>query len=1125
MGSFGLGSLESRPLGGKGTLPPSWCLRLRMLYVLTAITLLLPGVTHAQQLVPAVQVDPAIKAVVDRYFETQETEDVAGYLALWSVKANRPRPEQLKFIFDSGDDQFSDIQITRVTVLGDTARVRVSGRRVRTDSRVKRADGSLRRFTIPVQVALALARESGSSAVAGNAEASGKAEWKILREGAPTDELAAAVLEADDPEERKAILDSEPDLLNARLVDAIGRRADALAQVSRFKDAQAIYERGLEVARMIGNRKAEGQALQNIGNSLYYQRDFAGALTRYEDRLTIEREIANDEGIANALLGIATIQYTTYDYGAALKAYREALAIQETLHEESLVGTTLISTGNVLYLQGDFEGAIADYRRAETLKRKTHDLVGAAAALEGLGRVYFAQGDYAAALGAFNGVVEEWRSRKATARLALVLQSVGDVHFRLGNTDQARAAFAESRKHYENAKDIGNAGRVLQATALNELVAAQFPAGEKAYTESISLCTAAKDSECIGRAQVGLAFALAAQQKFDDAISWYRRSLITFNDLNMQDAMARARIGLAEALLGKGEHAKAFEEAVAARHTAIALASDDLLWRALVSQARAERKLEKPVESLGTAKAALLAVQRMAGAALDRPGTAVPRDTTAAYATVAILQAEANDAAGALATAEAMRAHSLRIALAANERDIARGMTDEERASERQFATGLTTLIVKRDRQKELPKPEEAAIEKLDAAIADLTGKRNAWREQLFSRLPELKIWRGLAPAATLDDLTLLLDTTGKALLQFIVDQHDTLVIAATGSSGDDPNGVTPPQVTAHVVAIERQELAERIGRALDGKALASVILWQKESADLFSILPAEVVDRLAAAKSIIVVPDDVLWRVPFEAMPVETGFLADRASVAYAASIGALTSVPPAQPTDPNAPVVIVAAPELPPQVLEKLKTTAPTWAIRPAEAAMAEVERITSAPGDNPPIVLTGADATEGQLKRASALHVGAPFRINSAGPLFSPILLTPPPPVIEEGEPAIKEEEPAPPVDAELETRDLFNMDAPGASVMFSDPAALSKRNAAEAAATVHWAWRSAGTTTTIFRRWGGNDAAANEVIAKFYEELRAGKSAAEALSTARASVRATEAGGVPAAWAGWLVFSGK
>ena len=461
--------------------------------------------------------------------------------------------------------------------------------------------------------------------------------------------------------------------------------------------------------------------LQNIANSLYFLRDLPTALATYEKRLALERSVANDDGIASALVGIATIRYSTHDYTTALASYREALAIQERLNEEALVATTLISTANVQYLQGDFEGAIADYRRAEVLKRKYDDFGGAAMALEGLGRTYAAQGDYAAALLAFSGVLDESRKRNDPRRQASALQNIGDTHIRLGNLDAARTSYDESRQGFEKVGDLANAGRVLQGTAVTELLSGRFAPAEAAYGKSIAACTSAtpsSDAECIARALVGLGFAQAAQERYDDAIRSYRKSITAFELLNgaLKQRHVRVSAWPRPSPARKSTSRRSSRQSRHAR-AAVVLEADDLLWRALVAQARAQRKLGKKDESLGTARAAVAAVQAMAREALQRPGHAVPRDTTAAYSTAAILQAEAGDAAAAWITAEEMRAHALRAAIATNEREIARGMTADERAAERTAAAEITALFAQHDREKWLPKPDAARLARLDAAL------------------------------------------------------------------------------------------------------------------------------------------------------------------------------------------------------------------------------------------------------------------------------------------------------------------------------------------------------------------------------------------------------------------------
>ena len=49
---------------------------------------------------------PALQAAVHRFFATQEAEDVDAYLGQWSKSATRPTAEQIRFVFESGDDKY-----------------------------------------------------------------------------------------------------------------------------------------------------------------------------------------------------------------------------------------------------------------------------------------------------------------------------------------------------------------------------------------------------------------------------------------------------------------------------------------------------------------------------------------------------------------------------------------------------------------------------------------------------------------------------------------------------------------------------------------------------------------------------------------------------------------------------------------------------------------------------------------------------------------------------------------------------------------------------------------------------------------------------------------------------------
>jgi hypothetical protein len=86
---------------------------------------------------------------------------------------------------------------------------------------------------------------------------------------------------------------------------------------------------------------------------------------------------------------------------------------------------------------------------------------------------------------------------------------------------------------------------------------------------------------------------------------------------------------------------------------------------------------------------------------------------------LALLQAKKGDAAAVFNTVEEMRVHSLRVAVAASEREIARGMTSDDRAEEQRLDIALTTLIAQRTSERGLPKPDAARLAKLQVAIHD----------------------------------------------------------------------------------------------------------------------------------------------------------------------------------------------------------------------------------------------------------------------------------------------------------------------------------------------------------------------------------------------------------------------
>jgi CHAT domain-containing protein len=365
----------------------------------------------------------------------------------------------------------------------------------------------------------------------------------------------------------------------------------------------------------------------------------------------------------------------------------------------------------------------------------------------------------------------------------------------------------------------------------------------------------------------------------------------------------------------------------------------------------------------------------------------------------------------------------------------------------------------------------------------------------------------GTAWGATPDSLAPVLSAPGSLVLQFVVDEDDVLVMTAVSSESG-------PLIASHVSPMTRQRLAERVAALNDAATLKDPAAWRKAALEVAAVLPPTVLKTLAASRSLVVVPDDVLWRVPFEALPIDDRYLADFATVTYAGSISALLS-PSQDAAEPAAlPIVGIGAPELGTPVRDRLKATAPNWTLRAPASAERELKAAAALYQEPPAVVRLGAAATEeafrADVERAALLHIAAPFRTNSASPLFSPLLLTTP-----------AGERPESPADGILEAREIINLSLRARTAVFSDGMAMSMRNAAAATPTLHWIWLAAGVPALVLPRWMGDEPSSEALIAELHVRLKAGDAPAAALQAARMKVRKIEATAAPFYWAGWML----
>ena len=207
---------------------------------------------------------------------------------------------------------------------------------------------------------------------------------------------------------------------------------------------------------------------------------------------------------------------------------------------------------------------------------------------------------------------------------------------------------------------------------------------------------------------------------------------------------------------------------------------------------------------MDAATAAVEAVERLVSGFEELPVEPVAADTASAFALLAVLQAEKGDADAAFTTLERRRAHALRIALASNELDIHRGMTDAERDEERRRKVDVTSIAAQIRNETGMPRPDKARIARLEERLATAKAARTTARQQLFSRLPGLRAWRGLAGPADSAEALSSLGSPVPLLAEFVVTDDDLLAVIVREDGGK-------LETRALVAAVESRVLTQRI--------------------------------------------------------------------------------------------------------------------------------------------------------------------------------------------------------------------------------------------------------------------------------------------------------------------------
>jgi predicted ATPase/DNA-binding SARP family transcriptional activator len=227
----------------------------------------------------------------------------------------------------------------------------------------------------------------------------------------------------------------------ARVLAAAGAFDLAAWECDRSQDC---FAASLAIARRLGDREQEVNALLGLGLTTSRTGAVTRAASHYQESLAIAQEIGYTRGRALALNNLGTVASLLGDRGAARRYYEAALALQRSLGDGWGISLAASNLGGVLVEEGEAAAAESCFVESLAIERALGNIAGVFTQLCNLGQAALARGDHTRAHGRFQEFRELARGLGDTPQEASWLLYLGEACLDSGYPATARPFLEES---------------------------------------------------------------------------------------------------------------------------------------------------------------------------------------------------------------------------------------------------------------------------------------------------------------------------------------------------------------------------------------------------------------------------------------------------------------------------------------------------------------------------------------------------------------------------------------------------------------------------------------------------------------------------------------------------------
>lgn len=284
------------------------------------------------------------------------------------------------------------------------------------------------------------------------------------------------------------------------------------------KRAIESYEAQLSIANRLNDKAAQAQAIGRIGRAQFSLGENREAQKNLEKLLQLSKEIGDktNEGFAYGFLG--NTHRSLGNYEEAIIMQKKFLEISRSIGDKAAEGLANAYLGSIYYSLGDFEKALQHHKFNLAINKELENKGGEGRSVEKVGNIYFELGNY-------NKAIECYENSLSIAIAIKDKPLEGASYANLGNAFQALGMYSEAVVIYEKAvpyaKEVGD--KRMEGQMLGNLGTAYNRIGEhnkelECHKRHLSLCEELEEKQGEATAHGNIGMVNYRMENFKEAI-------------------------------------------------------------------------------------------------------------------------------------------------------------------------------------------------------------------------------------------------------------------------------------------------------------------------------------------------------------------------------------------------------------------------------------------------------------------------------------------------------------------------------------------------------------------------------------------------------------------------------